>query len=1046
MIKPEPIRVLYMEDEAGLARLVQRRLELTGYVVDIARDGDEGLAMYDAAIHDVIVVDYKMPIYNGLEVLRLLAARGPLPPAIMLTGSGDEKTAAMAMKLGAGDYIVKDIKQRYLELLPVVVKQVLHKQGLVEKKQWVEAGQEYLLTSEREQRMLAETLRWAGAVVLSDTLNYDEVLDHILEQVGRVTPHDAACILLVDGDTARVSRWHGYTQFGAEASIVSAALKISDMPDLDTVWETGLPVAVSYVEANDPWSHRFGQNWIKSYTTIPISVVPPSSSGEAKQKELFIGFLHVDSATPGFFSQVGAERLLAFANQAAIALKNARLNDQARREIAERARALKWERNFVSAILDTANALIMILNKQGRIIRFNRACERTSGYSSDEVRGKYFWDFLIPEEAELARANFERLCRGELSGEEYESCWVTKEGEQRLIAWSDTVLLNNAGVVEYIVSTGLDITERKRMEKALRESEERYALAALSANDGLWDWNLKTNQVYFSPRWKAMLGYSEDEIGSHPVEWFSRVHPGDLEQLKADIIAHLEGQPIPFKNEHRILHRNGVYRWVLSQGMAVRGADWQAYRMAGSQTDITQRKMAEKELMYNALHDALTGLPNRILFRQTLERSIERAKEDKNYLFAVLFLDLDRFKVINDSLGHMVGDQLLIVIAHRIEAHLRPRDMVARLGGDEFAILLDGIRDAGEATRIATYIQNELSRSVDLQDHTVFVTASIGIALSTVGYDWPEEVLRDADTTMYRAKAGGRARHEVFDIGMRTHAVAVWQLEAELRQAVERQAFQLYYQPILSLTTGQITGVEALVRWQHPQRGMILPDEFIPLAEETGLIVPIGIWALQTACTQTKAWHVAGYPSLRVAVNVSPYQFRQRPPLNDSLEKGSALPEVVGKTLRETDLVPQTLELEITESMVTIDNEFSLAVLNDLSTLGVKIAVDDFGIGSSLGFLKHYPINTLKIDQSFVRDMAEETDDATFITAIIAMAHSLKLKVIAEGVETEDQLAFLRAQQCDEMQGYLFSQPLPANTMTKLLQTGRRLSFEPDGE
>ncbi len=871
-------------------------------------------------------------------------------------------------------------------------------------------------TPDHEQT-LAETLYRTG-MVLSSTLNYDEVLDHILEQMSQIVPHDAVSIMLIEDGVAHISRWRGYMGSGPENVVVSGAFTIAETSTLRTIQQNGRALVIPSVDDYDGWIPTPDQAWIKSYIGAPLII-----------RHQVVGILNVNSAIPGFFNDLDAKRVQAFAEQASLVLKNAQLYNQARQEIIDRVRALKMERNFMAAILDTAGALVITLNAQGRILRFNRACEQISGYIFEEVKGKQIWELLLPlEEVNPFKKNFEKLQSGQ-SLQDYECYWVTKSGERRVIAWSSTVLTDAEGVVEYIVNTGLDITERKRTEEALRRSEERYALVALSANDGLWDWNLKTDEIYYSPRWKAMLGYREDEISSRPDEWFNRVHPDDLKQLKADLAGHLDGRPNSFKNEHRILHRNGSYRWVLSQGLAVRDADWHPTRIAGSLSDITQRKMTEARLMYNASHDALTGLPNRVLFMNHLERVIERAEEQPDYMFAVLFLDLDRFKAINDSLGHIVGDQLLVAVAERLEKCVRLGDTVARFGGDEFAILLDGIREADDATHVVERIQSQLTLPFMLDEHEVFTATSIGIALSTTGYEWPEDILRDADAAMYKAKAQGKGGHTTFETDIRAQVVAAWQLEAELRQAVERQEFCLYYQPIVSATSNRIVGVEALLRWQHPQRGLLTPGDFISLAEETGLIVPISEWVLQTACAQAQAWRTAGYADLRMAINVSPRQ----------LQRGNrqlSLLTVVEKVLAETGLAAQFLELEITEHMTSTNDDLNLANLNDLSLLGIKISVDDFGISSSLGFLRDFPINTLKIDQSFVKNITEVDNEATILKAIITMAHSLALNVIAEGVETREQLTFLQSQECDEIQGYLFSRPVPAEVLTRLLQQG----------
>jgi diguanylate cyclase (GGDEF)-like protein/PAS domain S-box-containing protein len=573
-------------------------------------------------------------------------------------------------------------------------------------------------------------------------------------------------------------------------------------------------------------------------------------------------------------------------------------------------------------------------------------------------------------------------------------------------------------------------TARLRAENALRESEERYALAGCGANDGLWDWDLRTDHLYFSPRWKAMLGCAEDEVGSSPDEWFDRMHPEDRDRVRAELTAYLEGRSPHFLNDLRMQHQDGTYRWMLSRGVALRDESGKAVRVAGSQTDITDRKQAEEQLLHDAFHDALTGLRNRTLFIDRLGRSLRRAKQGNEHTFAVLFLDLDRFKVVNDSLGHLVGDRLLNGIARRLEACLRPGDTVARLGGDEFAILLDEIREVDDAKQVAERIHRKLTLPFQLEGHEVFTTASIGIAVSASHYEQPDDLLRDADMAMYRAKALGKARHEMFDAEMHTRAVAMLQMESELRRAVERQEFLLHYQPIVSLLSGQIIGVEALLRWQHPERGLVFPSEFIPLAEETGLIAALGEWLLRAACAQNKLWHADGWTSLRVLVNLAARQFQD-----------PDLPALVSDVLHETGLEAPALQLEVTETVAMKNVDRSVATLKALHAMGVRISIDDFGTGySSLGYLKRFPLHALKIGRSFVRHVTSDPDDAAITAAITALAHSLDLKVVAEGVETDEQLAFLRWQQCDEIQGDLFSPALPVEQFAALLQEGRCLA------
>ncbi|HEX8236231.1 MAG TPA: EAL domain-containing protein [Abditibacteriaceae bacterium] len=611
--------------------------------------------------------------------------------------------------------------------------------------------------------------------------------------------------------------------------------------------------------------------------------------------------------------------------------------------------------------------------------------------------------------------------------------------------------------------------------RELRVAEERYALAVRGANDGIWDWDLQNGSIYFSPRWKSMLGFDEDQISSDPAEWLGRVHPADVADVRAAIQAHLEGRYPHFESEYRILHQNGTYRWMLCRGLkvghvaeqrampcaatasvatasgvedaphasnkgiasthSVETVDFSAYgaaRMAGSQTDITARKEAQEELLHNALHDRLTNLPNRVLFMERLGRSLAHSRRRHDYRFAVLFIDIDRFKVINDSLGHMVGDELLKAVSCRLISCLRPGDTAARLGGDEFTLLLDDIGDVNDATRVAERFQKELSKPFDLSGHEVAPTASIGIVIGsadqgTSQYEQPEDMLRDADTAMYRAKALGRSRHAVFDEAMHARALALLRLETDLRRALEKQNLRVYYQPIVCLKSGRISGFEALARWLHPERGLIPPGEFIGLAEETGLIIPIDQWVLREACSQIRLWQQRfptgeGQDPLSISVNLSSKQFTQ-----------AGMVSQIQTILQETEMRPQDLKLEITESVLMENSKSAAAMLLELRELGIRLSIDDFGTGySSLSYLHEFALDVLKIDQSFTSRMAEGENSA-MVQTIITLARSMKMQVIAEGVEDERQLALLRGLACDYGQGYLFSRPLDSEAASALL-------------
>ena len=571
-----------------------------------------------------------------------------------------------------------------------------------------------------------------------------------------------------------------------------------------------------------------------------------------------------------------------------------------------------------------------------------------------------------------------------------------------------------------------DITIKKQLEKKLYDSEQRYLATSQGANDGLWDWDLLTHKIYFSPRWKAMIGGSNAEVGDRPEDWFDRVHPLDQTRLRQTLSDHLSGETQHFECEYRVMQKDGQPRWFLARGLAVY-RDGQPERIAGSQTDVTEYYRIREQLTHDALHDSLTALPNRTLFLDRLEQSIKSLNRRESNLCAVLFLDLDRFKLINDSLGHLAGDQLLIEVARCLRACLREEDTVARLGGDEFVILLNNIQSTDTAVATAQKVSQNLSRSFHIGGHEIFTSASIGIAIGGPEYRSGEELLRDADTAMYIAKHSGQRRYEIFGSSMRVKAIDQLLLETDLKRAIDRQELRLVYQPIVSITDRQLIGFEALLRWNHPDRGPISPAQFIPVAEESGLIVQIGWWVLREACQQMQVWQLKHpLPSLTVSVNVSNKQFSQ----HDFVEKVRSITQEVG-------LSPSSLKLEITEGAVMIDPLAVANKLNQVKQLGVALMMDDFGTGySSLNYLRTFPLNVLKVDQSFVAQMGSE-DGFEIVKTIINLAHNLKLQVVAEGVETLEQAQGLQALGCEYAQGYYFSRPIDRTSAEELILLGQ---------
>lgn len=567
------------------------------------------------------------------------------------------------------------------------------------------------------------------------------------------------------------------------------------------------------------------------------------------------------------------------------------------------------------------------------------------------------------------------------------------------------------------------IAERERAEAVLQASEERYRDLVENANDIIFTLDLEGRFTSLNKVGERITGYAQTRITNlrftevvapeylgNARRMLTPSHPAEIRTIDEVEIITPDKRRVALEVSYRLIRSGDVTVGI--QGIA---------------RDVTDRKQAEERLRHNAFHDPLTGLANRALFMDRLRAAAERVALHPERMFAVLFLDLDRFKIVNDSLGHQIGDKLLVAISRRLTAMMRPGDCLARLGGDEFVILLDRVEDVANARRVADRVHKIFANAFDLDGHQVFATASIGITLSTSGFADADELLRDADTAMYRAKSLGKDRHQMFDSAMRDEAVSTLRLETDLRHAVERAEFVVHYQPIIRLDTDDISGFEALVRWQHPERGLLPPGEFLPLAEETGLIVPVGWWVLKEACRQLNEWEretPAAAPRT-MSVNLSSRQLAQE----DLVER-------VARTLDETGCIPRQLKLEITESAMIDDAEATLERLEGLRELGVELSVDDFGTGySSLSYIHRFPISTLKLDRSFVSRIGLGETDGEIVRTIIALARNLRMETVAEGVETAEQLAHLKGLRCEYGQGYELYKPMSGEAAGRLLRT-----------
>lgn len=835
-------------------------------------------------------------------------------------------------------------------------------------------------------------------------------LDDLVRRAADVAGFPIAWLSLIEAGRERLRSRHGvsFDELGAEASFALQEGR-------------GEPIFVEDAAATRWRSHPLvaGAPHARFVGVLPMI----GAGGE------ILGALTVLDASPrallsdertalANLASIAAARLQAIASSPQPRLRPRPEDEARRRQRTEE--LLAEEREFSAAVLDNLTGAFFLLSRERRVLRWNASFAAAVGYTEGQLGAMAPEEFVSPRDRGAVTAAIADVLE---RGRE-----VTLEAE----------IVDRAGNIRPYVVTGRpvtigkhvcmigvarDITLRKRAEQQMVRAKERLDLALTSSSLALWDWDLKASRVYFNENWAEMLGDPPRESTFPAEEVLMWSHPDDREVFRAAIGNTAKGVSEEFDCEYRVPNAAGDWIWVHSRGKVTqRDAEGHARRMTGTSTNITKRKMAEERAEYLATRDPLTNLPNRVLLHDRLEQAVVNAARHQGQ-FAFMFIDLDRFKTINDSLGHHVGDELLKGVAARLTACVRASDTVARLGGDEFAVILEDLREDDDGVQqVAEKMISAMGAPMLVEGQALNTSCSIGISLFPGDARDSATLMKNADAAMYYAKEKGRNNYQFFSSEMNTRAQERLSVENYLRLALRRQELVLHYQPRMNGVTGELVGMEALIRWQHPRRGLLTPDKFIDVAEDSGLIVPIGEWVIDTACAQVHAWRSALKAGMRVSVNLSVGQF----------VNGERLYRAVEEAVRRNRIEPEALELELTESHLMQDIEEKAALLGRLGDLGVGLAIDDFGTGySSLSYLKRLPVDSIKIDSSFVRDIGVDPNDEAIITAIVAMAHSLKLAVVAEGVETEAQLKALRALGCDEYQGFLESAALPAAEFEK---------------
>ncbi|MFN2386077.1 MAG: EAL domain-containing protein [Thermoanaerobaculia bacterium] len=1060
-----PIRVLLLEDSVEDATLFLEELRRGGFET-ISQRVQTLEAMSEALSEkwDVILSDFTMGSFGALAALNLLREKDLDIPFVIVSDAPGEETAVRAIKAGADDLIPRESLGR---LAPTIERELRESQIRRERRQ----ARRALRESEARFRALAEAAQ-DGILMVDDSSNIlfaNSASERIFgfptaAMIGqpltlfipddrvrtRLSPRtDSAaydsCVVELTGRRAGGQEIPLEVSFGEllkqgrrfltviarDASVRKAAedalrhseerFRIAAQSLVDLIYEWDIRAGALTWFGNIDQILGYGPGEFPRTVRAWERMIHP----EDRERVMHAVRRHLDTDEPFLeeYRVVRRDGAILHWTDSGRALRDASgrpvrwvgvAADVTQRRSTEV--ALRQSEARLRTLVNNAPVVLFALDRDGVFTHSEGKGLHALGLAPADAVGKSVFDMYAEHPPILD--NVRRALNGE-------TLTATEEMGPLAFETQYAPYRNDRGEVVGVIGVATDVTERRRAEEALHASETRYRALFEHNLAGVYRTTLEGQILDCNDSFARIFGYaSREEVLEHPAWDFYL----SAEDRKATIARLKEWQTLS-NYELCLRRKDGSLVWVLENGSLVPDAKGELSVIEGTLIDITERKRAEEQVKHLAFHDVLTGLPNRLLFNDRLTMALAQAVRREQRL-AVLFLDVDRFKVINDSLGHSLGDQLLRRVAERVQGSIREADTVARLGGDEFIVLVPGVSGEEDAAKVAQKILEAVRAPFVLDQRELFATTSIGVAIYPTDGEDVETLVRNADTAMYRAKDQGRDNYQLYAPAMNAKALERLSLENRLRQALTNAELVVHYQPLVDLRTGQIRGSEALLRWQHPEMGLVPPGEFIPLAEASGLIVPIGRWVLQTACEQIRIWQEMGYRDLSVAVNLSTRQFLQ-----------SDLVEQVSEALASSAIEPTSLDLEITETNAMQNAEVAVSTLWDLKKVGVSISMDDFGTGySSLNYLKRFPIDRIKIDRSFVQDVTDDPDDAAIAVAVIAMAHSLKLGVVAEGVETEEQLAFLRQYHCDEMQGYLFSRPVPAAEFEALLRKNRKPS------